>query len=243
MSRTFVLVHGAGGGGWVFRDARRELQRAGHEVFAPSLTGCGDKEHLNSRLVSFSTHVDDIANLLYYEDLTDVVLVGHSYGGNVITVVADRCRDRIRQLVYLDANIPRANEPIIALMPPEFRLSMLDATTSNDGWRIRPFGLERYGEPLPEPIKSWSDERRVEFSFLISLEPVVFDQKRVAAVPRSFIHATRKPNGDIWAVFANQARAEGWPMREIDAGHTVPLSHPGELARCLVELSDELDGS
>src|SRR5690606_14163376 len=102
----FVLVHGGVLRGWCCKHVRRMLREAGHEVFTPSMTGAGDRYHLLTRDVGLATHVEDILAVLRYEDLREVVIVGHSYGGMVITGVADRALERLRQLIYLDARLP-----------------------------------------------------------------------------------------------------------------------------------------
>lgn len=104
--KAYVLVHGTWHGGWEWRDVRRILQARGHDVFAPSCTGCGDRKHLASPDVGLDTHITDIANIIEYEELDDVILVGHSFAGLTITGVADRMKDRIRRLVFLDALVP-----------------------------------------------------------------------------------------------------------------------------------------
>src|SRR4051794_19239491 len=103
---TFVLVHGAWGGSYGFRKVRRLLQQAGHEVYTPSLTGQGERSHLATPSVNLSTHVQDVYNAIWYEDLTNIVLLGHSYGGMVVTGVAEKMPERIAHLVFLDAFQP-----------------------------------------------------------------------------------------------------------------------------------------
>lgn len=107
--KAFVLVHGTWHGGWEWRDVRRNLQARGHDVFAPSCTGCGDRKHLASPDVGLDTHITDIVNIIEYEELQDVILVGHSFAGLTITGVADQMRDRIGHLVFLDALVPTAD--------------------------------------------------------------------------------------------------------------------------------------
>ena len=104
---TFVVAHGAWSSGWAWKKMRPLLRAAGHEIFTPSYTGLGERSHLSSPDLTLETHIQDIANVLFYEDLTDVVLIGHSYGGMVATGVADRASERIRQVIYLDAFVPR----------------------------------------------------------------------------------------------------------------------------------------
>jgi pimeloyl-ACP methyl ester carboxylesterase len=108
--RPIVLVHGAAQGGWCWRDVRRHLQAQGFEVFTPTLTGLGERVHLRSPQVTLSTHITDICNVIEWEELTDVLLVGHSYGGMVITGVCDRIKERIGHVVYLDATLPADGE-------------------------------------------------------------------------------------------------------------------------------------
>jgi pimeloyl-ACP methyl ester carboxylesterase len=107
---TYVLVHGSASGGWIWRSVAKILRAAGHEVFTPTLTGMGDRVHLMNPTVGLGTHVQDVVNMLYFEDLRDVILVGHSYTGMVITGVADRALERVRHIVYMDATIPRNGE-------------------------------------------------------------------------------------------------------------------------------------
>jgi pimeloyl-ACP methyl ester carboxylesterase len=131
---TFVLVHGACHGGWCWRDVTAELRAAGHEVFAPTLTGLGERSHLASPAVDLSMHIRDVANLIEWEDLREVVLVGHSYGGMVITGVADRLADRLAALVYLDALVPQDRQCVLDLQPSERRASILEEVAANGGW-------------------------------------------------------------------------------------------------------------
>ena len=115
--RTYVLVHGGGHGGWCWKKLTPLLQAQGHSVYTPTMTGFGDRRHLLNDRVDLETNVTDICNLLYYEDLREVILVGHSYAGIVIAGVADRMPNRVAELVYLDANIPENGEAITDIRP------------------------------------------------------------------------------------------------------------------------------
>jgi pimeloyl-ACP methyl ester carboxylesterase len=125
---TYVLIHGGWHGGWCWARVAPILRAAGHDVYAPSLTGLGDRVHLLSPSVRLETHIEDVLGVLSYEDLRDVVLVGHSYGGMVITGVADRAADRVSHLVYLDAFVPRDGECLLDLLPEE---------RADAGWNYR----------------------------------------------------------------------------------------------------------
>jgi pimeloyl-ACP methyl ester carboxylesterase len=116
---NFVLVHGAWIGGWCWRPNAQALRRAGHEVFTPTLTGLGERSHLMNPTINLDTHITDIVNVIKYEELSDVVLVGHSYGGMVVTGVADKLPEKIASLVYLDAFVPENGQSLAELAPPE----------------------------------------------------------------------------------------------------------------------------
>src|SRR5687768_18076653 len=116
---TFVLVHGAFVGGWCWRWVAPYLRGAGHDVYCPTLTGSGERVHLASPRVDLATHVEDVVNVLHYEDLRGVVLVGHSYGGMVITGAAERVSERLARLVYLDAFVPQDGQALADLLPPD----------------------------------------------------------------------------------------------------------------------------
>src|SRR5262245_57972027 len=113
---TIVIVHGAWGGGWAFKNVEALLRQKGFDVYRPQLTGQGDRVHLARPDIGLNTHIDDVVNTILYENLRDIVLVGHSYGGMVISGVADRVPDRVKRLVYLDAMVPNDGDSVITLM-------------------------------------------------------------------------------------------------------------------------------
>src|SRR4029077_15616455 len=115
---TYVLVHGGGHGGWCYQPTAELLRAAGHRVLAPSLTGCGERKHLLAPGIDLDTHIEDVVSLLFYEDLRDVILVGHSYGGMVVTGVADRAADRVGRIVYLDAANPVDGQSLVDVAGP-----------------------------------------------------------------------------------------------------------------------------
>ena len=128
---VFVLIHGGGHGGWCYAKVVKRLRAAGHEVLSPSLPGCGEHAHIISPDIDLDCHITDVVNLLFSEDLRDVILVGHSYGGMVITGVADRASDRIRELVYLDAAHPIDGELLRALSPLQIEPTYAGVLTIN----------------------------------------------------------------------------------------------------------------
>src|SRR5438552_787309 len=164
----FLVAHGAWSAGWAWKKMRPLLRGAGHEVFTPTCSGMGERAHMASPSINLDTHIQDILGVLHMEDLRDVVLIGHSYGGMVATGVADRARDRIAQLLYLDAFVPRDGEALFDIVPPEARQRMLDNAKAGDGWRVPP-------NPTPpdtaEADVTWLSERRVYHPLKCFLEP------------------------------------------------------------------------
>ena len=118
---TFVLVHGSCAGSVVWRQLAPRLREAGHEVYAPTLTGIGARKHLLSREIDLDTHIQDVIGVVEDEDLSDIVLVGHSYGGMVITGAADRVPEKVASLIYLDAFVPENGQSLFSMLPPDRR--------------------------------------------------------------------------------------------------------------------------
>jgi pimeloyl-ACP methyl ester carboxylesterase len=133
MRRTYVLVHGAWHGGWCWSKVAAILRSRGHSVFTPTQTGLGERSHLLSKSITLDVFVEDIANVLKWEDLKDVVLVGHSLGGSTISGVADRMRDRVRQLVYLDALMLENGQSPLGILPKDIVEARIKAAQESSG--------------------------------------------------------------------------------------------------------------
>ena len=153
---TFVLVHGGWHGGWCWQKVIPLLEAAGHEVYAPTLTGLAERASELSPDVGLDTHIQDIVGLLEEKHLQGVILVGHSYGGMVITGVVDAVPERIAHLVYLDTFVPRDGESVADVSPMVIHLLRILAQVQDDGWRIAPHGT--YGV-TKEPDRSWVRRR------------------------------------------------------------------------------------
>jgi pimeloyl-ACP methyl ester carboxylesterase len=233
---TFVLVHGAWHGGWCWRKVTPLLRAAGHEVHAPTLTGLGERAHLASPAVDLETHVRDVLALLEYEDLWAVILVGHSYGGPVATVVADREPGRVARLVYLDAPIPRDGQCALDLIAPAQAADFQErARREGDGWRFPPNSPAALGivdaadaawaaaRLAPQPLATFSQAIRLTGA--------------VERLPRAYIFCAPARPGSILARFAGQARASGWAYREIAAGHDAMIGAPEATAEALLSLA------
>ncbi len=134
---TFVLIHGGWDGGWAWQSIAKDLRAAGHDVFAPTLTGSGERVHLATPDVDLNTHVQDVINVFLYEKLEHAILVGTSYGGMVVTGVAERIPERLSQVVYLDAFVPQSNESLNDIIGPELAATFEQvAQTYGEGWRV-----------------------------------------------------------------------------------------------------------
>jgi pimeloyl-ACP methyl ester carboxylesterase len=233
---TFVMVHGAWGGAWSWNKfVVPMLREAGQTVFPVTLTGLGDRTHLSSPDVSLDTHIQDVVNVLFYEDLTDVILVGHSYGGSVITGVADRVPERLQQLVYLDAATPSDGQSA-ADNRPGGRLALEEeARQKGDGWKIAPADapvdqrpeINEWAQPRrsPQPIKTWTTPLKLT--------------RGETTLPRAFVYCTvgKKP-GDPQAARADRVRNDPrWRYFELNTGHNLHYSAPRETVAILLELA------
>jgi pimeloyl-ACP methyl ester carboxylesterase len=228
---TFLIIHGAWSAGWAWTRFRPLLRERGHEVFTPTCTGLGERAHLASPQVSLDTHIADMLAVLDYEDLHDVVLVGHSYGGMVATGVADRAAARIAQLVYLDAFVPQDGQSAFDLIPPKARDRNQDqARRDGDGWLLP-------ANPLPpdtDPADvAWALPRRRMQPIGAFSTPVRLSGA-VNALPRSYIYCTRSGPGDVFRPFADRARDDAaWQYFELDASHNPHFTMPATLADLL----------
>jgi pimeloyl-ACP methyl ester carboxylesterase len=229
----FLVCHGAWGGGWTWKKMRPLMRAAGHRLIAPTYTGLGERAHLANPSIDLGTHIQDILNVITYEDLRDIVLIGHSYGGMVATGVANRARDRIRQLIYLDAFVPRDGQSLLDLLPESERQRMRGLAKAGDGWRLSPNPPP--ADTSPED-QVWLNARRVNMPikcFETSLK--LFSGQ--PNLPRSYIYCTRISPADPFGQFARRARSEpGWRHFEIDASHSPAVTAPVVLMELLEKI-------
>jgi pimeloyl-ACP methyl ester carboxylesterase len=230
---TFLFVPGAWLGGWCWRDVAGHLQADGHAVIAATLTGLGERAHLLSRQIALGTHVADIVALLQCHDLTGVTLIGHSYGGTVITAVAEQVPDRIRRLVYLDASVPRDgesnNDVIGQTMTAQLRA---DAESGGEGWRVPP--APYVTARLSDPLRSWVEKRLTAHPWRPFEEPVQLRAPQAAALPRAFIRSSLQ--SELYERLFKRASAAGWHCRDIGGGHYPMFTEPAAVAAALKEL-------
>ncbi|MGH7898860.1 MAG: alpha/beta fold hydrolase, partial [Candidatus Binatia bacterium] len=185
---TFLLVHGAWHGAWCWRRVASRLRAAGHEVFTPTLTGLGERLHLLTRDTDLGTHVDDVLGALVAEELADVILVGHSYGGMVISGVAQRAPERLKHLVYLDAFVPKDGASLEDLVPPAIFADLRKATDADgDGFRVPPFPVQAFGVTGPEEDVAWIGRRLVFQPLKTMTQKVRVTNPAAAKLPRTYV--------------------------------------------------------
>ncbi len=229
---TFVLVHGAWHGSWCWKRVRSALEKRGHEVFTPTLTGVGERSHLLSPQVNLETHILDVVNLIRWEELSSVVLCGHSYGGMVVTGAADRVPERIGALVYLDAFVPENGQSLYDTLPAEARNAQLEsARIHGDGWKVPPITAEQFGVNAKDA--AWMDRQctaqpAATFTQSLRLSGGIDAMKNV-----TYIVATRY-NESPFGQFYERAKTKGWKTLGLACGHDVMLDMPEELTAALV---------
>lgn len=222
--QTFLIVHGAWGGAWQFAKVDPLLRERGYDVRRVTLTGLGERVHLASPDIGLQTHIDDVVNVILFENLRDIVLLGHSYGGMVISGVAQRVPDRIARLVYLDAILPNDGESLVTARGE--RPGSLDlAKMTRDGFLI-PFWV-RPDKPhpfdVPHPLKTFTD-------------PVALKNPAAEKIPALYILTVdpgKKPEEDDFWPFAERARARGWPVVEMAGDHNPQWRQPAATVEVL----------
>lgn len=234
---TIVVAHGAWSAGWAWRKMHPLMRAAGHELRTPTMTGIGERGHLAARTVDLETHIADMLAVLEFEDLREAVLVGHSYGGIVATAVADRARDRIARLVYLDAFVPGDGQSLLDLVPRATREAMRAAARDEgDGWLVPP-------NPIPddtgEADAEWIRHRRMPHPLAAFEAPLRMTGSKIGQ-PRSYIYCTRAGPGDPFRRFADGARASpGWTCHDLDASHSPHVTAPECLRDVLIRTLDD----
>lgn len=236
---TILVTHGAWSAGFVWKKMRPLLRAAGHEIITPSHTGLGDRYHLAHKDIDLDLHIADICAVLFQEDLHDVILIGHSYGGFVATGVADRVAERLAQIVYVDAFVPKDGQNMMELATPQSRERWLNgAKFEGEGWRVPPNPMPPDTSPddmawvmprrYPQPIKTMTQGLRL--------------QHGETALPRSYVYCTRIAPGDMFGPFAQTARSDpAWKYFELDASHNPHITAPDELAGVLIAIADRRD--
>jgi pimeloyl-ACP methyl ester carboxylesterase len=219
--QTIMIVHGAWGGAWAFKKVDALLRQKGFEVYRPQLTGQGDRVHLARPDIGLNTHIDDVVNTILYEDLRDIILVGHSYGGMVITGVADRVPDRIKRLVYLDAMVPNDGESVSTLLG---RGDFIKQMTKGD-YLIPPWVKPDQPPPhdVPQAVKTFND-------------PISLKNEAARKIPATYILTVEKgkeAKDDDFFKQSERARERGWTMLLLTSDHNPQWSATEALVETL----------
>jgi pimeloyl-ACP methyl ester carboxylesterase len=225
----FVLVHGAWHGSWCWRKVLPVLWAKGHRAFAVTLTGLGERAHLMSPSIRLATHIDDAAAVIESEELTRVVLVGHSYAGMVITAVADRYPDRIGHMVYLDAIVPHSGESWSSFHDESARAARR-ASIARDGV-LAPPAASAFG--LTGEDAAWVDRRQRPQPGGVYEDVLHFDEARLARLPRTFVDCTAPALPAIDKSRKRVRSEPAWQVLEIATGHDSMISAPSQLIEIL----------
>jgi pimeloyl-ACP methyl ester carboxylesterase len=237
-SPAYVLVHGGGHGGWCWQRVARLLRARGHEVYTPTLTGFGERHHLGGRDTPFDVFVDDVANVLDFEDLRDVVLVGHSMGGVVIPRVAERAAGRIRQVVWLAAVVCQDGQTLIDAVPqtPEIAAAVTihdDGTISQDNRKLIDAILN---DGTPED-RAWVLARHREYPPAALVEPGRLTDFLALGLATGYVGAVRDVTIPPERAAAFAALLPGARRAQVDASHDCMISRPQETVDALLSVS------
>ena len=243
---VYVLVHGAWHGGWCWRKIVTLLRSKGNEVYAPTLTGLGERAHLLRPDIDLHTHILDIVNLLEYGNLKEVVLVGHSYAGMVISEVAERVSKRLKHLVYLDAFIPNDGESISDLHPAFVAKLRQIALEKGNGWLvpfpekvINPRGGPLYGITDVHEL-SWLKNRLRPHPLACFEQRVHLENPEALKLPKSYIWCSVRQGirAENWGFFreAKKAKESNWTLYEIATDHDAMITNPKELSNILLSI-------
>ena len=250
---TFVLVHCAYCGGWAWKYVAALLRQRGHTVYTPSLTGLGERVHLGSADVNLDTHVEDIVNLLIYEDLHDVILVGWSYGGMVVTGVLDRVPERLAHVVYLDADVPRDGDTGFDFFPQAADVAAIEqqARETGDGWKAFA-GSAAEIEPWLGPWISDAEKRRWVVAKMASTvqpintlrQPIRLSNPTADSVSRTYIRCPLDGEilADIYDPIVKRVRDDPlWNVIDLSSNHMAPVTDPDLVAEALLGILESLE--
>lgn len=233
-AKTYVLVHGAWGGGWIWKDTAEGLRAKGHRVFTPTQTGLGERRHLMARSITIDTFVEDIAAVLETEELQEVILVGHSFGGFAATGVADRMPQRIRHLVYLDALLPENGETAFSVLPPGIEEARRRTVNEQGGGVALPVPpLNAF--PLPDDIRAWFGRRLAPHPFGTYDTPLRLKAPPGAGRPVTYVSYTNPALASIEPsrVRAKAKQGPNWRFMEMDVPHDAQAAVPERIITLL----------
>ncbi len=232
--KTFVLVHGAWHGGWCWRRVADLLRAQGHTVFTPTLTGLGERSHLTSGAINLDTHIADIVNVVKYEDLRDICLVGHSYGGWPVSGAAEQIFDRISSLVFLDAFLPDNGERPIDRTTEQIRAGMLAAIERGEVGRAAPTAAMFH---VNEKDRAWVDSKLTPQPIGVYVQPIKLTGAREKVAKKTYIRAPIYPQPSFDKAYAATKADPSWRTYEVLCGHDVMVDMPERLVEILLEVA------
>jgi pimeloyl-ACP methyl ester carboxylesterase len=234
---TYLLVHGAWHGGWCWQRVADRLRAAGHIVFTPTLTGLGERAHLAGPDVDLDCHINDVLGVVDMEELEDVILCGHSYGGQVITPVLDRRVDRFRAAVWLDAFVPKDGQSLMDGWPPERAQHIREqVATSGDGWKVPPMSPEYFGVMDPDDA-AWITRRCVPQPLKTFSQAVHLTGAWETVAKKMYILAELHPNSSFDRFSVPLSEKPDWDVRSVASGHDVMVDTPDLLTEIFLELA------
>jgi pimeloyl-ACP methyl ester carboxylesterase len=234
MQRTFVLIHGAWHGGWCWRRGADLLERRGHKVFAPTLTGLGERSHLMSGSINLDTHITDVVNVLKWEDLRDVVLVGHSYGGWPVSGAIEQAFDRVSSVVYLDAFVPNDGQKSIDTASDFTRKGIQEAIANGDISRAGPSAATFH---VNESDRTWVDGKLTPQPIAVSLQPIKLTGALERLPKKAYIRAPKYPQPAFDSYYRAKKDDPSWRTYEVPCGHDVMIDMPDRLTEILLEVA------
>ena len=235
MTRTFMLVHGAWHGGWCWHDVAERLRKAGHMAYAPTMTGLGDRAHLLRADTGLSTCIDDICASIEAEELRDIVLVGHSFAGVVISGVADRLAGSIRQLVYLDALVVQHGQSALSVFPEEVQQERR-RTIDAQGWRMAIPEASKFGVTEAQQV-AWLKRRLTPHPLKAYTDALTLQHPLGNGLPKTYVAVTSPWYAPLASVRQAVRTQSDWDYCELLAGHDAMVTSPGALADLLCALA------
>ena len=236
--QTFVLVHGAWHGGWCWSRVADALRSAGHAVHTPTLSGLGERRHLISPQINLDTHIEDVVNLMEFEELQNVVLVGHSYGGIVISGVADRAAPRLRHLVYLDSLMLESGKSIFSSFPKDVVEQRLKAIRDTGGGVAAAVALPPTAFGVKDPADiAWVARRMTPQPVGTYLQPLMLQAPLGNGLPKTYIDCTVEPIATLEPTKARVRKDPTWKMRTLATGHDAMVTAPEPLSRMLLDIA------
>jgi pimeloyl-ACP methyl ester carboxylesterase len=233
-AKTFVLVHGGWHGGWCWRRVSDLLEKRGHKVFTPTMTGLGERSHLLDPKINLATHVTDIVNVIKWEGLKDIVLVGHSYGGVIISGVADQMHDSIGSIVFLDAFVFETGDSLSEKASQTARDAMAELVKKGET-AMKPLSAAIFR--VNENDRAWVDSKCTPHPLATLTEKVTVAGGHDRIAKRTYIRATGYPSVPFDAAREKVKAAAGWRVYEVPCGHDVMVDMPDRLTEILLEVA------